>query len=354
MAPQHAGRRTEMTYTLQTDRDKDILRNLVEHHVSTGQPVGSKSIASQGPLAVSSATVRNAMVNLEDAGYITRPHPSAGGVPTDKGYRYYVDTLLRVRPINKRDRERIHLELENDWLSVQELLSHTAYILGMVCREVGVALAPRLYDGRFERVELISVAHRKVLLVLSLTSGLVRSIVAELEADIPAERLADASRFLNERLSGCSLREIKGQIDERLEDAPQSRKKIVQLFVQYSNYLFDFEENEKTHIGGTTYIVSQPEFVTDYTKLSSILEFLEHKRTVAHWLSERSHGNRIAVTIGRENGQDEMQSCSVVTSTYGIGDVRGVIGVIGPTRMPYARLMSVVGYTARYLNTMFA
>lgn len=343
-----------MAYTLQTDRDKDILRNLVEHHVSTGQPVGSRSIASQGPLDVSPATVRNTMVNLEDAGYITRPHPSAGGVPTDKGYRYYVDALLRMRPINKRDRERIHLELENDWLSVQELLSHTAQILGLVCREVGVALAPKLYDGRLERVELIPVARRKVLLVLTLASGMVRSIVAELDADIPKDRLDSASWFLNERLSGCSLREIRGQLDERLEDAPQSRRKIVQLFIQYSEYLFDFEESEKTHIGGTTYIVSQPEFVTDYTKLSSLLQFLEHKRTVAHWLSERHHDNRIAVTIGSENGQREVTSCSVVTSTYRIGDMTGVIGVIGPTRMPYARLMSVVGYTARYLNTKFA
>lgn len=343
-----------MAYTLQTDRDKDILRSLVEHHVSTGQPVGSGSIAGNGPLAVSPATVRNTMVHLEDAGYITRPHPSAGGVPTDKGYRYYVDTLLRMRPINKRDRERIHLELENGWLSVQELLSHTAHILGLVCREVGVALAPKLYEGRLERVELIPVARRKVLLVLTLTSGLVRSIVAELDADIPHDRLAGTSWFLNERLNGCSLREIRGQLDERLEDAPQSKRKIVQLFIQYSDYLFDFEENEKTHIGGTTYIVSQPEFVTDFTKLSSLLQFLEHKRTVAHWLSERHHDNRIAVTIGRENGQNEVQSCSVVTATYRIGDMTGVIGVIGPTRMPYARLMSVVGYTARYLNTMFA
>lgn len=342
-----------MAYTL-TDRDNGILRNLVEHHVSTGHPVGSKSIANQGPLIVSPATVRNTMVNLEDAGYISRPHSSAGGIPTDKGYRYYVDSLLRMPPINKRDRERIHLELENEWLSVQELLSHTAYILGMVCEEVGVALAPKLYDGKLERVELIPVANGKVLLVLTLTSGLVRSIVSERDMDIPAERLADASWFLNERLNGCSLREIKSQLDERLEDTPKSKREIVKLFIQYSNYLFDFEENEKTHIGGTTYIVSKPEFVTDYTKLSSLLDFLEHKQTVAHWLSERQHGNRVAVTIGRENDKNEVQSCSVVTSTYRIGEMAGIIGVIGPTRMPYARLMSVVGYTARYLNKIFA
>ncbi len=343
-----------MAYALQTDRAKDILRNLVERHVTTGQPVGSTSIASTGPLAVSPATVRNIMVHLEDAGLITRPHPSAGAVPTDKGYRYYVDALLRMRPIKKRDRERINLELENDWLSVQELLSHTAHILGLVCKEVGVALAPKLYDGKLERVELIPVGRRKVLLALTVTSGLVRSIVAELDADISADRLAEANWFLNERLGGCSLREIQGQLDERLEDASQSKRKIVQLLIQYSNYLFDFEENEKTHIGGTTYIVSKPEFVTDYTKLSSLLHFLEHKRTVAHWLNERHHENQIAVTIGRENGQNEVQSCSVVTSTYRIGDMTGIIGVIGPTRMPYARLMSVVGYTARYLNTKFA
>ena len=342
-----------MADTLHSDRDKGVLRSLVEQHVSTGQPVGSNSIVNRGSLVVSAATVRKTMGNLEDAGYITRPHPSAGGIPTEKGYRYYVDTLLQINPINNRDKERIHRELKSKWCDIPELLGHTASILGMVCEEVGLALAPNFYNGRLARVELIPASNRKVSLVLTLTSGLVKSIVAELEFEIPAQRLADTSRFLNERLNGCSLREIKEQLDERLKDTSQSRRQIIQLFIQYSNYLLGVEENEKPHIGGTTYIVSKPEFVTDYTKLSSLLEFLEHKRTVANWLNERQQNGHLSVTIGSENRQNEVQSCSVVTSTYRIGDMKGVIGVIGPTRMPYARLIPVVGYTARYLNKMF-
>ena len=344
-----------MSYTLQAERDKLILRCLVERHVSTGHPVGSKSIAHRSLVGVSSATIRNTMVDLEESGYISRPHSSAGGIPTDKGYRYYVDTLLQLRPIQQKDRQRIHQELEGEWQNVQEVLSHTAQILGMVCKEVGVALAPKLYEAQFQRLELIPVSDSKVLLILVLTSGLVRNIVAELDSKIPAKELNEAIRFLNERLNGCSLREIKEQFDERLQDSAQANRKIIQLFIQYSDYLFDFREDEQTHIGGTTHIVSQPEFSKDYTntKLSSLLDFLEHKRTVAHWLQERNHGNDVAVTIGQEHNKDEVQSCSVVTSTYRIGDVTGIIGVIGPTRMPYPRLISVVGYTARYLNTMF-
>lgn len=344
-----------MPHKLQLERDKDILRCLVESHVSTGQPVGSKSIAQRSPLRVSPATIRNTMVDLEEAGYISRPHSSAGGVPTDKGYRYYVDTLLNLRPIQQRDRQRIQQELDGEWQNVQEMLSHTAQILGMVCKEVGVALAPKLYEGRFQKLELIPVSDRKVLLVLMLTSGLVRNIVAEVDSGIAAENLSEAVRFLNERLNGCSLRQIKEQLDERLQDAPQANKKVVQLFIQYSDYLFDFRSDEQTHIGGTTHIVSQPEFSNDFTntKLSSLLDFLEQKQTVAHWLQERSHGNEVTVTIGQEHNKDEVRSCSVVTSTYRIGDMTGVIGVIGPTRMPYPRLISVVGYTARFLNTMF-
>lgn len=344
-----------MSYTLQAERDKNILRCLVDRHVLTGHPVGSKSLVHRSLLGISSATIRNTMVELEEAGYISRPHSSAGGVPTDKGYRYYVDALLQLRPIQPKDRQRIHKELEGEWQNVQEVLSHTAQILGMVCKEVGVALAPKLYEGQFQRLELIPMSDCKVLLVLMLSSGLVRNIVAEVDSNLPAKELSEAVRFLNERLNGCSLRQIKEQFDERLKDAPQANRKIIQLFIQYSEYLFDFREDEQTHIGGTTHIVSQPEFSKDYTntRLSSLLNFLEHKRTVAHWLQECNHGKDVAITIGQEHNKDEVQSCSVVTSTYRIGDMTGIIGVIGPTRMPYSRLISVVGYTARYLNTMF-
>jgi len=342
-----------MRYALQTERDKHILRCLIDRHVSTASPVGSKSIASRSVLGVSSATIRNTMVELEDAGYISRPHTSAGGIPTDKGYRFYVDSLLQMKPISPTDKKRIHQEVQGDWKSVQEVLDHTSHVLGMICKEVGVALAPRLYEGIFQRLELISVAPRKVLLVLMITSGLVRNIVAELDSDIPPNVLAETGRILNERLSGCSLREIKDQIDARLKDAPRVNQKVIQLFIQYTDYLFDFQENEQVHVGGTTQIVSQPEF-TDHEKLSHLLEFLEQKQFFARWLHDRKHRDSVVVTIGHEHCQDEIQGCSVVTSTYTIGDVIGVIGVIGPTRMPYSRLISVVGYTSRLISTMFA
>jgi heat-inducible transcriptional repressor len=343
-----------MAYELQTERDKDILRYLVERHVSTASPVGSKSIATRYILGISPATIRNTMVDLEEAGYISRPHASAGGIPTDKGYRFYVDTLLRLKPILPADRQHIHQELEGNWKSVQEVLSHTAQVLGMVCKEVGVALAPRLYAGVFQRIELIPVAHRKVLLVLMLTSGLVRNIVAEVDSDIPAGVLTDACRFLNERLSGCSLRDIKTQFDKRLEDVPPINRKVIQLFIQYTDYLFDFQENEQVHFGGTTHIVSQPEFSTDSGRLSRLLEFLEHKQTVSRWLHQRPHDHQVTITIGHEHPQGEIQACSVVTSMYQIGNMTGVIGVIGPTRMPYSRLVAIVGYTSRVLSRMFA
>ena len=237
-----------MSYTLQAERDKNILRCLVDRHVFTGHPVGSKSLVHRSLLGISSATIRNTMVELEEAGYISRPHSSAGGVPTDKGYRYYVDALLQLRPIQPKDRQRIHQELEGEWQNVQEVLSHTAQILGMVCKEVGVALAPKLYEGQFQRLELIPMSDCKVLLVLMLSSGLVRNIVAEVDSNLPAKELSEAVRFLNERLNGCSLRQIKEQFDERLKDAPQANRKIIQLFIQYSEYLFDFREDEQTHI----------------------------------------------------------------------------------------------------------
>jgi heat-inducible transcriptional repressor len=337
---------------LQAERDRDILRCLVDRHVSTASPVGSTSIARKSYLGVSPATIRNTMVELEEAGYISRPHPSAGGVPTDKGYRCYVDVLLRLKPISMADRQYIHQELQKDWKNVQEVLSHTAHILGMVCREVGIALAPRLYEAVFQRLELITVSERKILLVLMISSGLVRNIVAEVDSEIPSHILRETTRFVNERLSGLTLGAIKNHLDEHLSEASEANRRVIQLFIQYTNYLFDFQENEQMHMGGGAHIVSQPEFSTDPEKLSRLLEFLEHKQAVAQWLHQRHDANQVVVTIGNEHAQNEMRPCSVVTSCYKIGNVTGIIGVIGPTRMPYSRLISIVGYTARTLNTM--
>lgn len=342
-----------MTEALRTERDKHILRCLVDSHVSTASPVGSKSIARNSEMRVSPATIRNTMVELEEQGYISRPHTSAGGVPTDKGYRFYVDRLIEDKPLSQTDRNYIDQEMRGNWKSIQEVLAQTSHVLGMVCHELGVALTPRLYEGVFEKLELVQVAPRKVLLVLMISSGLVRNIVAELDSDIPARALEHTARVLNERLGGCSLLDIKKQMDERLKDAADADPNVLQLFIQYSEYLCDFEESEQVHTGGTTHIVSQPEF-TDHLKLSRLLDFVEHRQTVANWLHERDHQNKVAVTIGHEHFHNEMHVCSVVTSTYTIGDITGVIGVIGPTRMPYSRLMGVVGYTARRISTMWS
>ncbi|MBI4553127.1 MAG: heat-inducible transcription repressor HrcA [Candidatus Latescibacteria bacterium] len=341
-----------MSYQLRMEREKDILRCLVDSHVSTASPVGSQWIARRSVLGISPATIRNTMGELEEAGYISRPHASAGRIPTDKGYRYYVDTLIRPVPLSPTEKGRLRREVQGEWSSVQEVLDHTAHVLGIVCRELGVTLAPRLYAGLFQRLELIPVGDRKVLLVLMITSGLVRTIVAELDSDIPPPVLAETCRVLNERLSGCSLQEVKRHLDERLRDAPRAHPKVVQLFIRSTDHLFDFRENEQVHLGGTTQIVTQPEFV-DHEKLSRLLEFLDQKQVLVQWLQSREHPDGVMVTIGHEHPRDEIHACSAVTSSYRIGGVVGIIGVIGPTRMPYARLMSIVGYTSQLLSTMF-
>lgn len=335
------------------ERDRDILRCLVDSHVATASPVGSGSIARHFMERVSPATVRNRMGELEEAGYISRPHSSAGGIPTDKGYRFYVDRLMRVSPLSPTEKKRIRQEVEREWTSVQEVLAHTAQALGMAGKELGVVLAPRLYEGVFQKLELIPVASRKVLLVLMITSGLVRTIVAEMDSDIPTKALEETGRILNERFSGCPLREIKDQFDARVRDTPHGHPKIVQLFIQSADYLFDFQENEQIHVGGTTQIVSQPEF-TDHEKLAHLLEFLEQKQEFVRWLQSREHTDEVVISIGHENLRGEIQMCSVVTSTYKFGETIGIIGLIGPTRMRYARMISMVRYTSQLLNAMFA
>lgn len=337
---------------LRAERNKNILRCLIDSHVSTASPVGSRSIARRSVLGISPATIRNTMGELEEAGYILRPHASAGGIPTDKGYRLYVDVLMRSTRLSPTEKQRIRQEVQVERSNVQEMLAHTSHVLGTACRELGVALAPRLYEGIFQRLELIPVAHRKILLVLMITSGLVRTIVAELDSDIPPYALAETGRLLNERLSGYSLQTIRDRLEEQVRDVPRVHPTVIQLVIRSAEYLFDFRENEQVHLGGTTHIITQPEFA-DHEKLSKFLAFLEQKQALVQWLQAREPTEGVIVTIGHEHPRGELQGCSTVTATYKIGEVTGIIGVIGPTRMPYARLISVVGYTSQLLNTMF-
>ena len=342
-----------MAFENLTQREKAVLQSLIDYYIATAKPVGSRLIANKYRLGVSPATVRNTMQDLEEMGLVTHPHTSAGRVPTDKGYRLYVDTMIEPEELTNSEERQIKSEILIDYAAVENLLEQTSRVLGLISNQLGVTIAPRFDQGILTSINLIPVAEKKILVVLAVKHGLTRTVLLEAESNLKTETLEKTASILNERLCGLTLGEIKGSMEERLKEASNADPKLIRIFLESSDNLLNFTETEQLHLGGTTNIVDQPEF-KDREKLRSLIELIEEKRLLAELVSAKGIKNGITITIGKEMERGEMESCSLVTSSYKAGKVAGTIGVIGPTRMRYAKLVSLVDYTAKLLSDILS
>jgi heat-inducible transcriptional repressor len=342
-----------MAFEKLTQRERLVLQSLINYYIATADPVGSKVMAEKYRLGISPATIRNTMKDLEEMGLINHPHTSAGRVPTDEGYRMYVDCMMGKDPLTATEEDQIRREISADYAAVEDILEQTARVLATVSKQLGVTIAPRFDKGILTRINLIPVADKKILVVLAVKHGLVRSVLLEAESSIGADRLEETASVLNEKLCGLTLGEIKDSIDERLKEASAGDPKLIKLFLDSTENLLSFTEPDQMHLGGTRNIVDQPEF-KDREKLSNLIQVLEEKKLLAELVSAKGIKEGITITIGKEIETGEMQSCSLVTSPYEAGKVRGTIGIIGPTRMRYSKLVSMVEYTARFLSDLLS
>ena len=342
-----------MSFENLSERGKNILQALIDYYIATAQPVGSRVLANKFGLGISPATIRNSMQDLEEMGLVKQPHTSAGRVPTDTGYRVYVDELLEPEDLGVSEKRKIEEEISVDYTAVEELLEQTARALGNVSQELGVILSPRFDKGILTRIDLIPVAEKKILVVLAVKSGLIKTILLEAESNLETLSLERTQSILNERLCGLSLREIIDSMEERLKDSSDADAKLLKLFLDSKETLLTFQETEQLHLGGTTNTVHQPEF-KDKDTLSSFIALLEEKKILTELVSTKGINKGIAITIGKELERGEVQSLSLVTSRYQAGEVSGTIGIIGPTRMRYGKLVSLVDYTAKLLSKILS
>lgn len=342
-----------MAFESLSERERLVLKSLISHYVATAEPVGSRAVAQKYRLGISPATVRSTMQDLEEMGLITHPHTSAGRVPTDKGYRLYVDSMMGLEALTASEEDQIRREICADYAAVEDILEQTALVLATVSKQLGLTIAPRFDSGILTSINLIPVAEKKILVVLAVKHGLVRTVLLEAESSIDAKQVEKTAGVLNEKLSGLTLGEIKESIDLRLKETFAADAKLIRLFLDSTDSLLNLTEPDQMHLGGTTNIVDQPEF-KDREKLRSLIEVLEEKKLLAELVSAKGIKEGITITIGKEMERGEMQSCSLVTSPYRAGKVRGTIGIIGPTRMRYSKLVSMVEYTAKLLSDVLS
>ena len=332
-------------------RSRRILETIINRYISTAEPVGSPYLARHRRLGLSPASIRNSMNTLESLGLLSQPYTSAGRVPTDTGYRYYVDALMRSCRLTESEKEHIRREVQAEGRDIESILSQTTHVLGLVSKQLGVTLSPRFQQGIFQRMELLPLSEKRVLLVLTIKSGLVKTVVMEIGATIPEEKLQETSRALNERLNDLTIAEIRENLHERVRDLSMGDPKLVRLIINSAHLFFDFPGGEHLYFGGTNNIVGQPEF-RDQFKLQRLMSLLEEGKTLGKVLSQRGEEG-ISITIGSENARGEMRQYSLLTTKYRVGKVTGTLGLLGPTRMRYAKLCAVLDYMAQLLGDIW-
>lgn len=340
-----------------TERERQVLEAVIQSYVETAEPAASRTLSRRFGLGVSPATIRNTMSDLEEKGFLFHPHTSAGRVPTDRAYRVYVDSLLSLDPLAGADERRLADELATAGRNaIEGILRRAAQSLGVLTQELGVALGPRLDAAVLQRIELVKLASDRMLMVLALERAVARSIYIEVPVDIADDALGIVSAVLNERLAGHTLREIRATLGARLRDAtaPGTAAELLNIFVEEGEQYF--ADAMKPDAGSV--LLGQPSVLADHPEFASsegmrqLLAFTETPQHIADVLRARKDNPGITITIGNEHGDPRLERFTIVTAEYHVGSLAGVIGVIGPTRMPYRKVISLVTHTSRLVSEL--
>jgi len=335
-----------------SERELRVLEAVVQTYIETAEPAGSQTIARRFGLGVSPATIRSTMSELEEKGYLFHPHTSAGRIPTDRAYRVYVNEIMRLAPLSTEAHHTLQAGLGSR-SAVEELLRRAAQVLGVLTQELGVAVAPALDEMVLERLELVPVSSERLLLVFNLRSGVVRTIFVEVPGRVGVEAVLDVSRILNERLAGHTLLQIRSTLTERLRDVsgPQDGRELLNIFIAEAEEIFDLTDDQGAVVlGSAQMLADQPEFASN-ARMRELLRLTEGRDLLKRALASRRE-NGVSITIGAENPDARLTDFTLVTASYEAGALRGVIGVMGPTRMPYHKIIGLVEHTSRLVEDL--
>jgi len=331
-----------------------LLKALIENYIRDGQPVGSRTLSRDSGLSLSAATIRNVMADLEDLGFVASPHTSAGRVPTDKGYRFFVDTLLKLKPLNQEEIGEIERGLGGGEVSNgRSLVQSVSQMLSSVTHMAGLVTLPNPHYVALSQIEFVSLSDNRALAIMVMNNREVQNRVVQLDRYYSAEELRRAANYLNEAFSGHSLPDVRAKLLGQLQETRQHMDQLMRDAIQVAQKVFDSQSGEQVEyvIAGETNLMGFAE-LSNVERLRRLFEAFNEKHDILRLLDNCLRADGIQIFIGHESGYRILDDISVVTAPYSIDNqVVGVLGIIGPTRMAYERVIPIVDVTAKLLGS---
>lgn len=333
-------------------RAQILLKTLVERYIAEGEPVGSRALSKYSGLDLSPATVRNIMADLEELGFIASPHTSAGRVPTPRGYRLFVDTLITVKPLDRIQISQLEGNLHP--AEPHKLVSSASQLLSELTHFAGVVVAPRRKSAAFRHIEFLALSEKRILLILVTTEGDVQNRILSTEKNYTPAELTMAANFLNRNYAGMTFGEIRRRVQEELRQLREDVTALMTAALEAGDQAFS-ESSESYVISGERNLLDSSDLASNMSRLRELFELFETKTLLIRILDVSMRSQGVQIFIGGESGIASLDECSVVTAPYEVdGQVVGTVGVIGPTRMAYERVIPIVDITAKLLSSAFS
>ncbi|NMG15803.1 heat-inducible transcriptional repressor HrcA [Aromatoleum bremense] len=329
-------------------RSQLLLKTLIERYIVEGQPVGSRALSRYSGLELSPATVRNVMSDLEEMGFITSPHTSAGRIPTALGYRFFVDSLLTVQPLEQARVRKLKGQLQPD--QPQRLMNSASHLLSELTQFAGVVVSPRRDTVKIRQIEFISLAENRILLIIVTTAGDVQNRILITRRAYSSAELVEAAAYLTEHFAGLGFDDIRARIRDELKQLRSDMSELMTAAVEAGNAAAE-EDSASYVLSGETNLLDVEDLSSNMARLRELFKLFEQKTGLMQLLDLSNRAQGVQIFIGDESGLSQLDGCSVVTAGYEVnGKVVGSVGVIGPTRMAYDRVIPIVDITARLLS----
>jgi len=331
------------------ERSRTLLKTLVERYIAEGQPVGSRALSKFSGLDLSAATVRNVMADLEDLGFIASPHTSAGRVPTARGYRFFVDSLLTMQPLEKEKVSAIEVRLHPS--QPQQLIANASHLLSGLTHFAGIVLTPRRKAPKMQQIEFVSLSEKRILLILVTTDGDVQNRILFTERPYSPSELVTATNTLNQYFIGHDFEQIRGRVKEDLLKLRGDLQGLMAAALAAGDEAMNRADNQYV-ISGERNLLEVEELSSNMKRLRELFDLFEQRTSLMQLLDISHRADGVQIFIGGESGLAPLDECSVVTAPYEVnGQIVGSVGVIGPTRMAYERVIPIVDITAKLLSS---